>query len=114
MGEVAQVLHGVLGPEDGLVRYGGDEYIVLLPNRSQAQALTLVRQMRRALKKSSFLVEEGFNVKLTASFGIATLPQDARDKETLLLMADRAMYGGKDRGKDCIMMGRDLTPVPEE
>ena len=114
LGEVAQVIHGTLGPEDALVRYGGDEYIVLLPNYSQAQALTLVRKMRQALKAFAFLAEEGFNVKLTASFGIATLPQDAKDKETLLLIADRAMYGSKDRGKDCIMMGRDLTPAPEE
>jgi diguanylate cyclase (GGDEF)-like protein len=114
LAEAARVLHGTLGPEDALVRYGGDEYIVLLPNRSQAQALTLVRQMRRALKEFAFLAEEGLNLKLTASFGIATLPQDAKDKETLLLIADRAMYGSKGRGKDCIMMGRDLTPAPEE
>jgi len=114
LGEVAGVIHGALGPEDALVRYGGDEYIVLLPDQSQARALAIVRQMRRALKESAFLAEEGFNVKLTASFGIATLPQDAKDKETLLRIADRAMYGSKDRGKDCIMMGRDLTPAPEE
>jgi diguanylate cyclase (GGDEF)-like protein len=114
LGEVARVLHGVLGPEDALVRYGGDEYIVLLPDQSQSQALTVVRRMRRALKDFAFLAEEGLNLKLTASFGIATLPQDARDQETLLLIADRAMFGGKGRGKDCIMMGRDLTPAPEE
>jgi len=114
LAEVARVIHGVLGPEDGLVRYGGDEYIVLLPGQSQAQALMLTRRMRRALKEFSFLAAEGRNIKLTASFGIATLPQDARDKETLLLIADRAMFGGKGRGKDCIVMGRNLTPAPEE
>jgi len=112
--EVAQRIHKVLGADDHLVRYGGDEYIVLLPHRSQAQALAVVRQMRRTVKETVFLQEEGLNLKITASFGIATLPQDARDKETLLLIADRAMYGSKGRGKDCIMMGRDLTPAPEE
>lgn len=114
LAEVARVIHTVLGPEDGLVRYGGDEYIVLLPDRGQAQALGLVRRMRWAINGMEFLREEGLNLKLTASYGIATLPQDARDKETLLLIADRAMYGSKGRGKDCIMMGRDLTPAPEE
>jgi diguanylate cyclase (GGDEF)-like protein len=114
LAEVARVIHRVLGPDDALVRYGGDEYIVLLPDRSQAQALALVRQMRRALKEETFLMPEGLNLKLTASFGIATLPRDAQDKETLLHIADRAMYGGKGRGKDCIVMGRDLTPAPEE
>jgi len=114
LAEVARVIHGVLGPEDSLVRYGGDEYIVLLPGRNRDQALALVRQMRRAIKEFSFLAEEGLNLKLTASFGLATLPQDAQDRETLLLIADRAMYGSKGRGKDCIMMGRDLIPAPEE
>jgi diguanylate cyclase (GGDEF)-like protein len=114
LAQVARVIHGVLGPNDALVRYGGDEYIVLLPGRNQARALALVRQMRQSLKEAQFLPEEGLNLKLTASFGIATLPQDARDKETLLLIADRAMYGSKGRGKDCIAMGRDLTPAPEE
>jgi diguanylate cyclase (GGDEF)-like protein len=114
LSEVARVIHGVLGENDSLVRYGGDEYIVLLPGQSQARALTLTRQMRRALKEFAFLGDEGLNLKLTASFGIATLPQDARDKETLLLIADRAMFGSKGRGKDCIVMGRDLTPAPME
>ncbi len=114
LAEVARVIHAVLGSEDALVRYGGDEYIVLLPDRSQVQALSLVRQMRWAIKEAAFLSEEGLNLKVTASFGIATLPQDARDKENLLIIADRAMYGSKGRGKDCIVMGRDLTPAPEE
>ncbi len=114
LAEVARVIHRVLGPEDALVRYGGDEYIVLLPDHSQAQALALVRRMRQALKEEMFLQEDGLDLRLTASFGIATLPRDAQDKETLLLIADRAMYGSKGRGKDCIVMGRDLEPAPEE
>ena len=114
LAEVARVIHRILGPEDALVRYGGDEYIVLLPGHSQVQALSLVRLMRQAIKEEVFLQQEGLNLKLTASFGIATMPQDAEDKETLLRIADRAMFGSKGRGKDCIVMGRDLTPAPEE
>lgn len=114
LAEVARVIHRILGPEDALVRYGGDEYIVLLPGHSQVQALSLVRLMRQAIKEEVFLQQEGLNLKLTASFGIATMPQDAKDKETLLRIADRAMFGSKGRGKDCIVMGRDLTPAPEE
>ena len=52
--------------------------------------------------------DEGLNLKLTASYGIATLPEDAEDRDSLLLIADRAMFSSKGRSKDCIMVGRDL------
>jgi diguanylate cyclase (GGDEF)-like protein len=111
LGEVARVIHAVLPEEGSLVRYGGDEFIILLPNTSKAQALAMARRLRQTLNQSRFLPEEGVNLQLTASYGIATLPEDAQDKETLLLIADRAMYRGKGRGKDCIMVGKDLVTV---
>ena len=110
LSEAARVIDSVLGPDDSLVRYGGDEFILLLPQSSKARALELVGRLRAAVNRGVFLKEEGANVKVTASYGIATLPEDARDKETLLLMADKAMYSSKGRGKDCIMMAADLKP----
>ena len=113
LSEVARVIHSVLGPEDSLVRYGGDEFIVLLPHQSQEEALSIVQRLRQAVNQTLFLTDEGVNVRLTASYGIATMPQDARDKESLLLIADRAMFRCKGEGKDCIMVGQALTPVSE-
>jgi diguanylate cyclase (GGDEF)-like protein len=113
LSEVARVIHSVLGPEDSLVRYGGDEFIILLPRRSQAEALEVVQRLRQTVNQNLFLADEGVNVSLTASYGIATMPQDANDKESLLLIADRAMFRGKGEGKDCIMVGQALTPVQE-
>jgi diguanylate cyclase (GGDEF)-like protein len=101
----------VLGPNDSLVRYGGDEFIVLLPYASQAQALELTRRLRQAVNATAFLAQEGLNLHLTASYGVATMPQDAQDRETLLTIADRALFSSKGRGKDCIMVGRDLKPA---
>ncbi len=112
LGEVALVIHSVLRPEDSLVRYGGDEFIVLMPHCSQEEALVVVRRLRRTINSTLFLQKEGINLRLTASYGIATLPQDAQDRETLLKIADRAMFRSKGRGKDGIMIGRDLTPAP--
>jgi diguanylate cyclase (GGDEF)-like protein len=113
LSEVARVIHSVLGPKDSLVRYGGDEFIVLLPRRTQEEALALVRKLRQTLNSTPFLADEGVNIRLTASYGIATMPQDAQDKETLLLIADRAMFRCKGKGKDCIMLGQGLVPVTE-
>jgi diguanylate cyclase (GGDEF)-like protein len=113
LSEVARAIHSVLGPEDSLVRYGGDEFIVLLPHQSQEQALNLVSRLRQAMNQTRFLAEEGVNARITASYGIATMPQDARDKDSLLLIADRAMFRCKGEGKDCVMVGQALTPITE-
>jgi len=114
LGEVARVINSVLRPDDSLVRYGGDEFIILMPQTPQAEALEVVRRLRRTINSSFFLQEEGINLRLTASYGIATLPQDAQDRETLLRIADRAMFRSKGRGKDGIMVGQNLTPAAVE
>ena len=92
---------------------GATNNIVLLPGQSQAHALGVVRQMRRALKEFAFLAGEGFNIRLTASFGIATLPRTPGTKRRCSL-SPTGHVRSKGRGKDRIMMGRDLTPAPEE
>jgi diguanylate cyclase (GGDEF)-like protein len=113
LGEVARTLHSLLGPDDSLVRYGGDEFVLLLPHRSQSQALWMTQRLRQKLNHSSFLNDEGLDVRVTASYGIATLPGDARDREELLAIADRAMFSSKGQGKDRIMLGRTLTAVED-
>ncbi|MCK9375878.1 MAG: sensor domain-containing diguanylate cyclase [Syntrophobacterales bacterium] len=111
LGQVARVIHALLGPDDSLVRYGGDEFLILMPRRSQAEALEITRHLRRTLNQAAFLQDEGLQIKVTASYGIATVPEDATDREQLLLIADKAMFGSKARGRDRIMVGRDMVPV---
>ncbi len=113
LAEVARVIHSVLGPADSLVRYGGDEFVVLLPGRSQQEALELARNLRLTLNAAHFLQDEGLDIRLTASYGIATVPDDAQDREGLLAIADRALFSSKDRGRDRIMVGRELKPAEE-
>jgi diguanylate cyclase (GGDEF)-like protein len=114
LAQVARVIHAGLGPDDSLVRYGGDEFIILMPRRSQPAALEITRRLRRGFNQTTFLKDEGLAIKLTASYGIATLPEDAQDREKLLLIADRAMFGSKGRGRDRIMVGRGLIPVEDK
>jgi diguanylate cyclase (GGDEF)-like protein len=113
LAQVARVISGELGAQDSLVRYGGDEFIILMPRRPRADALQIIRRLRQTLNRTPFLQDEGLEIKVTASYGIATVPDDAQDQEELLLIADRAMFGSKDRGRDHIMVGRDLTPVED-
>jgi diguanylate cyclase (GGDEF)-like protein len=111
---VARVIHEVLEADDSLVRYGGDEFIILMPQRSQSGALETTRRLRRALNQAAFLQDEGLSIQVTASYGIASLPEDAQDREKLLLLADRAMFSSKGRGRDRIMVGQDLIPVEDD
>src|SRR5215469_2464039 len=69
--EVAQSVHEVLDEDDRIVRYGGDEFVVILPRQNKARALAKVRRMKRALTSSALLQKEKINVHVTASFGLA-------------------------------------------
>lgn len=115
--EVAQAVHEVLHEDDRIVRYGGDEFVVILPRQNKAQALTKVRRMKHALTSTAFLKKEKINVHVTASFGLATFPQDAADKRELLAAADDCLFRSKADGKNRISVcnaPRLVTPAEGE
>jgi diguanylate cyclase (GGDEF)-like protein len=102
--EVAEVMAADLGEEDRIVRYGGDEYVIILPSQDKQGALDKIVAIRKALSEAIFLNDEGLEVKLTASFGIANYPHDADSKRELLLIADNSMYRSKEKGKNSITL----------
>jgi len=102
--EVAQIVHRVLDPDDRLVRYGGDEFIAILPRQSKVEARSKVERMQQGIAETSFLQKEDINAHLTASFGLACFPGDAQDKHELLAEADRCLFQSKAEGKDRVTM----------
>ncbi len=106
--EVAQVVHRELGEDDRLVRYGGDEFVAILPRQTKAEALQKVTRMQRAIQSTPFLQKEDIDAHLTASFGLASYPHDAQDKHELLLKADRSLFRSKDAGKNQITLAEGI------
>lgn len=80
-------------------RYGGDEFVVLLPQTSKDNALGVARRLHKLIGETAWLKDE-VNVRLTASVGVASYPTDSRTKAELLHLADEAMYLVKNTTRD--------------
>jgi diguanylate cyclase (GGDEF)-like protein/PAS domain S-box-containing protein len=100
--EVAATIKSNIEPPAFGVAYGGDEFVVILPGKNKFQARRKAEDIRRHMKESRYLVQQGHDVPLGASFGVATFPDDAVDRTNLLALADRAMFRIKEKGKDAV------------
>lgn len=100
--ETAQILRENLRATDVATRYGGDEFVVVLPETSQEEAIVVASRCRDAVNAHTFGTEQGTPCKVSMSFGIATLPDDTDDKVDLIRLADQAMYYVKEGGRDAI------------
>lgn len=98
--EVGQILINELRSIDIVSRYGGDEFVVILPHTPLNNAIIVAERMRKAIELFTFVKNEGLNLKLTASFGVATYPESAKSKEELLRIADESMYRVKHRTRN--------------
>ena len=100
--EVADTLKTALAEPSFGVAYGGDEFVLVLPEHEKTQAQAKVEEIRRKMRQTAYLANQGHQVKLRASFGLATYPDDAGDRTELLALADQAMFHIKATGKDGI------------
>ena len=94
---VGDVLGSSARDSDFVGRYGGEEFLVLLPSTDKAGALELAEKIRQAV---SVISVPGTDHLLTTSCGVASYPEDAKDAETLLRLADRALYAAKAAGRN--------------
>ncbi len=83
-------------------RYGGDEFVVLLPQTSKENALGVAHRLHKLIREMDWLKSEGMSVHVTASVGVAAYPTDSRTKAELLHLADEAMYLVKNTSRDSV------------
>ena len=85
---------------DFAFRYGGDEFVILLPQTSKENAINVARRLHKLIRESVWLKDEGLNITITPSVGLAAYPVDSKTKEGLLHLADEAMYLVKNTNRD--------------
>jgi len=84
----------------------------VLPETDRDHALSCAARLRDAVAQRVFLQPAGLAVRLTASFGVATFPDDGPDEEAILRLADMAMYRVKESGRNNVAAADPHPPLP--
>ncbi len=96
----ADVLKTGVRDGDLCYRYGGDEFVVILPNIESKEAYIVAERLLTEIKKTQFHLHACIEpVHISASIGVASFPQDAKNREDILAMADHMMYQAKNSGR---------------
>ena len=106
MRRVAEVVKENLRKTDVVGRWGGEEFVVLLPGSDSEEAKAVAEKLRKRLEALGM----GSKVRITASFGVAEL-KDGDDPLRLILKADKALYTAKRRGKNRVESYMDKIPL---
>jgi diguanylate cyclase (GGDEF)-like protein len=104
--ETSLILKKNLRTIDVITRYGGDEFVMILPQTSNDGCFQVAERLRKTIEKNVFLKHEGHTIRLTASFGVASFPDIAKNREELIHMADKAMYRGKFSSKNIVFAAK--------
>lgn len=114
---LAEILHGKsrasddafrLREHDIAARYGGDEFVLVLPETPKSGAATKAERLRKFIESTQF---EGVPKPITLSIGVACYPEDGTDRQSIVAAADTALYGAKRLGRNRVMgFTAKLTP----
>ena len=103
--KVASIMRRAVRTHDLPVRYGGEEFALVLPETDMQGAVAVAERIRRSIE-TEYLEQQGKIIKVTASFGVAVFPESATEMDTLIKAADNALYVSKEGGRNRV------TPAP--
>jgi len=91
---------------DYAFRYGGDEFVILLPQTEKGSALVVAKRIQDMMRSTQFLTAEGLNLNVRCSMGLATYPEDAKSSHEIIRQADEMMYMVKNSSRDNIAIAQ--------
>jgi diguanylate cyclase (GGDEF)-like protein len=91
---------------DYAFRYGGDEFVVLLPQTNKEQALVVAKRLRESIRGTPFEMEGNVSLTIRTSMGLATFPEDAKSAHEIIRQADEMMYMVKNNNRDSIAVAQ--------
>jgi diguanylate cyclase (GGDEF)-like protein len=106
LAEVAQTIRHNIRGVDSAFRYGGDEFIVLLPQTGKDAALEVTQRLMHAMRNAYYLRSERLELTMRASFGLASYPEDGSSTREIICAADDMMYVVKKSSRDNIAIAR--------
>jgi diguanylate cyclase (GGDEF)-like protein len=109
LAEVGSLMKRTLGPENSCFRYGGDEFVALLPGLGKTAAIDATKRLWDALRHNPFLTAQGLSLSLAGSFGLATFPEDGNSVQAIIRAADTMMYTAKTTRDNISVAGMGLV-----
>lgn len=112
--ELGALIKSHLRGSDSVIRYGGDEFVIVLSPSDLTSAQMVAERIRAAVEVNQFLKDEGLSIHFTVSIGVALFPDHARSKREVLDAADHAMYAAKRKKRNCVFLAElgKTMPVP--
>lgn len=99
--QMGHLMDNAVRARDYAFRYGGDEFVMVLPDTDKDQAELVAERIRRNIENHKFVVD-GLELEITVSVGIAEFPSHAQTKKDLIEIADKAMYLGKNKSRNIV------------
>jgi diguanylate cyclase (GGDEF)-like protein len=108
LAEVGNLMKRCLGPDNACFRYGGDEFVALLPSMGKQAAIEATTRLWEQLRENPFLTAQGMSLSLAGSFGLATFPEDGDTVQSVIRSADTMMYNAKTTRDNISVAGMGL------